>query len=329
MLIPPRYNLTPEISELLASIEASRQVIDSVTIPPEVETNIRRQSTLKSSLFSARIEGNELTLDTLSKGPSKTQAKAEVFNTLKALNWLTTRRKQDTSLKDILTFHQITMDGLADSANLGKFRKEMSATFNKAGIAIYLHPTPRKIESSVNRLLKYIKSDRERFIPIRASLAHYTFEKIHPFLDGNGRVGRLLIQKILAQGGYGMKGLLAIEEYIDNHRSEYYRALEEPEKDVTDYLAFMLSAIADTAQRVKESIVKKQTYDVEDYLLPRRAEILRIVRDHKVVNFDFIKRRFANVNERTLRFDLKKLVDAGLARKLGTTRGVHYAIKNS
>ena len=61
MLIPPKYNLTPQISELLSSIEASKQIIDSVTIAPEIELNIRRESTLKSSLFSARIEGNSLT----------------------------------------------------------------------------------------------------------------------------------------------------------------------------------------------------------------------------------------------------------------------------
>lgn len=56
MLIPPKYFLAPKISELLGSIQACKEVIDSIQIPPEVETNIRRQSILKSSLFSARIE---------------------------------------------------------------------------------------------------------------------------------------------------------------------------------------------------------------------------------------------------------------------------------
>lgn len=61
MLIPPKYFLTPKISKLLASIEASKEVINSITIPPEIESNIRRQSTLKSSLFSAR-KGKEIFL---------------------------------------------------------------------------------------------------------------------------------------------------------------------------------------------------------------------------------------------------------------------------
>ena len=63
-------------------------------------------------------------------------------------------------------------------------------------------------------------------------------------MDGNGRVGRLLLQRTLIREGYGMKGLLAIEENIDRQRSEYYRALEESEKDVAKYLIFMLNTIS-------------------------------------------------------------------------------------
>lgn len=59
-------------------------------------------------------------------------------------------------------------------------------------------------------------------------------------------------------------------------------------------------------------------------LLPRREEIVHIVRDHKLVNFDQIRRRFVGINERTLRYDLKKLKDAGFILKRGATKGVYY-----
>lgn len=161
-------------------------------------------------------------------------------------------------------------------------------------------------------------------MPIKAVLFHYSFEKIHPFEEANGRTGRLLMQRILKQGGYGMKGLLSLEEYLDNHRGEYYRALEEPEKDLTDYIEFMLTAIDETAKEAREIVVQKQKTDVADFLLPRRAEILRIVRDQEIVNFDQVRRRFMKVNERTLRYDLKKLQEGGFIKKLGSTRGVYY-----
>ena len=323
MKIPGKYTLTPKLSELLGSIEASKEVIESITIPPEVENNIRRQSTLTSSVYSARIEGNELTIDTLT-GSSKNQQKVEIQNILKALTALNRKPRKDIILGDILELHHFALDGLHEDA--GKLRKNMEAIFNSAGIAIYMPPPPRLVAKELGRLIKYINSDHERFVAIKASLAHFAFEKIHPFEEANGRVGRLIMQKILKQGGYGMKGLLSLEEYLDNHRGEYYRSLEEPEKDLTEYLEFMLTAINETAVRAKEMVLSKQKAEVTDYLLPRRAEIFNIIRDQKIVNFDQIRRRFLKVNERTLRYDLKKLQDQGLIRKLGTTKGVYYQI---
>lgn len=323
MQIPPKYVLTPKIVEFLQSIEASRQVIDSIDIPPEIETNIRRRSTLKSSLYSARIEGNLLTLDELSQS-SQDKKKVEVFNILKALNWIAKRGARDITASYILEIHQLVVNKLVDKSDAGIWRRSVSAIFNSAGIAIYMPPPPRQVPSLIARLLKFANSNREPFVPIRASLVHFTFEKIHPFLDGNGRVGRLLIQAVLNKTGYGMKGLLSIEEYLDAHRSEYYRSLDSSDRDVTDYLEFMLEAIAITVQNVKEEVLRKKESSVEDYLLPRRAEILNIIKDHKFANFDTIHRRFLKVNERTLRFDLKRLADQGLIRKRGTTRGVYY-----
>lgn len=325
MLIPPKYILTPKITECLQSIEASREVINSSSLPKEVEANIRRKSTLKSSLFSARIEGNPLTLQDITKGPSPGQKKKEVFNILKGINWIFRRGvNRDITINDILTLHKTTMDGLADYENLGGFRKVVSAIFNSAGIAVYLPPRPSQILPLTKKLLSFANSEKERFVPIRACLTHYTFEKIHPFLDGNGRVGRLLLQAILAKNDYGMKGMLPLEEYLDNHRSQYYQSLDMPEKEVSDYLEFMLEAIAKTAQEVKKEVLNKKTLDVTDLLLPRRAEILNMIRDHKLVNFDTVRRRFVAVNERTLRYDLKRLQIDELIRKRGTTKGVYY-----
>lgn len=326
MQIPPTYFLTPKISSLLASIEASKQVVDSITIPPEIEANIRRQSSLKSSLYSARIEGNPLRLEEVTNRPSKDQKKKEVFNILKARNWVHSRSSRDITNTNILQMHGMVMESLIERENLGIMRKEVSAIYNTAGIAVYLTPRPSQIPSLIEKLIKYMNGNKEQFVPIRACLAHYVFEKIHPFMDGNGRVGRLLIQYTLEKGGYGLKGLLSVEKYLDDHRSNYYDGLSNSEKDVSDYLEFMLEASAVSADEVKQEVLRKQTAEVGDYLLPRRAEIYNIIRDHKLVNFDQLRRRFMAVNERTLRYDLKQLQNSGLIRKLGTTKGVYYEV---
>lgn len=326
MLIPPKYFLTPKITQILQSIEGSREVINTVTIPPEIEANIRRQSTLKSSLFSARIEGNPLNLEELPKRPSKDQRKLEVCNILKALNLVHQKGFKDLTVKQILKLHQIVMSGLSEKDDLGLFRQDLGAIFNSAGIAIYLPPRPSKIPALMSKLVNFINSSKEVFVPIRACLAHYSFEKIHPFLDGNGRVGRLLLQAVLQKGGYGMKGLLPIEEFLDSNRGEYYSALEVSEKEASDYLEFMLEAIEKTALKAKQLVLDSLKVEAEDYLLPRRAEILNIIKDQRLVTFDTIRRRFMSIPPRTLSYDLKKLQDAGLIRKRGTTKGVYYEV---
>lgn len=68
---------------------------------------------------------------------------------------------------------------------------------------------------------------------------------------------------------------------------------------------------------------------IVEHLLPRRAEIFYIIRDHKLVKFDFIRRRFMGVSARTLRYDLKKLVEVGLINKRGVTNGVYYQVAGS
>jgi len=325
MVIPPKYKISSTIAKHLGNIEAIKQIIDAISISQHLEINIVRQSTLKSSLFSARIEGNPLSLSNLPNTSSKDIKKIEVFNILKALGQIKQKTKKDITKKNILLIHEIVMNGLTTS--LGRFRTEVSAIFNQAGIALYLPPTPKQIDKLIDELLAFVNSKGEENIPIRACLAHFVFEKIHPFLDGNGRVGRILLQQILQNNGYSMHGMLTIEEYLDTNRPFYYKALENKSTDVTQYLEFMLGAISESAKSVKDIILKKNDVVKEDYLLPRRLEILNIIRDHRLVNFDQIHRRFMAVNARTLRFDLKKLIDSDLIKKRGTTKGVYYESK--
>lgn len=325
MLIPPKYEMNDKIVELLQSIEGSREVIDSVDIPPEIENNIRRASTLSSSIFSARIEGSALTVEDYNLS-SSTQKKAEANNILKALNFVYQSRKKDISEAEIFKLHELSLSGLVPPDQLGRLRRENSATFNSAGIAIYMHPIPRFIKPNIKKLIAFANSNKEKFVPIRSALVHYSFEKIHPFLDGNGRVGRLVMHKVLHHGGYGMKGLLPIEEFIDNHRNEYYRALEEPEKEVTDYIVFMLTAISETASKIKDTVINKKQVNIADLLLPRRGEIYILIKEHKIMSFNQISRRFQKVNARTLRYDLQKLQEKGLIVKLGNTKGVYYRL---
>ena len=326
-MIPPKYFLNTNISKLLSKIEAAKEIVENISIPPEVELNIRRKSTLKSSVFSARIEGNPTLLDDYSRLSSKDKKRVEIENILKAINWIQERNKKDISVKDILTLHSIVMKGI-EYEELGKFRKKHEGIFTTAGTVVYHAPPPSLIPKLIERLLKYANSNKETLIPVKALLSHFVFEKIHPFTDGSGRVGRLFILMVLTKNDYGLKGILPFEEKVDKKRETYYKMLEEPERDTTNYLEFMLELIAEAATEAKDLVLKKQKVESYDALLPRRGEILQLINDQKMTNFDSIRRRFKNVNERTLRYDLMRLAKEGFIQKMGSTRGVYYKPKN-
>jgi len=144
-------------------------------------------------------------------------------------------------------------------------------------------------------------------------------------LDGNGRLGRLLAVFILKQGGFDFRGLLSLEEYLEKNRESYYRFLAINKKDITDFVEFFLEAVANQAEKTIAGLKEINQEKEEDFLLPRRREILEIIRDHQIVSFDFIKRRFPKVAPSTLHYDLRKLIEEGFVKKLGSTRAVRYS----
>jgi DNA-binding transcriptional ArsR family regulator len=162
--------------------------------------------------------------------------------------------------------------------------------------------------------------------PVAAGVAHIWFEKVHPFLDGNGRIGRLLSSYILKKGGYDFSGLVPFEQYLDEHRDDYYSYLGRDSQDVTEFVEYYLAALRSQAKVSLKAAYDGVKPDKYAHLLPRRSEIMHILEDHKVISFDFLCRRFRAVPTRTLHNDLMQLTRAGLVQKMGSTRGVLYSV---
>lgn len=331
------YKPTKEIGELLKRIERVRILVEELPVSMELEENLRRKSLLKSSLFSARIEGNRLRLRDVRPSVGtrhgvflQDREQLEVANVLSSLRWIRSRRSpRRLSMKVLRGLHARVLKGLSGDA--GKLRTQPSAIFNSAGHAVRLNPSPQNVKELLSEWLAWVKElVKSEPIPVAAALAHLGFEKIHPFVDGNGRVGRLVSQFILDRGDYGFKGLISFEEYLSKYRQEYYDLLALDKSDATDFVTFFLEAVAESGEKVVRRLKRKKKsalQSIEDSLLPRRREILEIIRDHKTVSFDFLCRRFGKVNQHTLRYDLRQLMKGKLVRKLGGTRGALYAAR--
>jgi len=324
MKIPPIYSVDTKMVELIAKIDANRQLIISLSPSPDIIQNIQRVSLLKSSLFSARIEGNPLKLDDLNIADKKKEKK-EIINIIQASKYIQSEyNSKAIDLQLIKKLHQLVMNDLI--AFPGSFRREMGAIFNQAGVAIYVPPSPLHIQNLLDKLIEFINSKKERFPLIAGFLAHLVFEKIHPFIDGNGRVGRLLIPAIFKVYGYDYGLIIPFEEYLDDHKNDYYYFLDTGLKQTNDYLLFMLEAFYSQTEKIIGLLKSELDNRNKIYLPPRQEEILQIVKEHNVVSFDFIRRRFLKIPARTLRWDLKKLIDIKLIIKIGKTKGSYYSV---
>jgi len=322
-----KFKETQEIRKLLIELGALKVFFSQVKVLPHIEENLRRESLLKSALFSARVEGNPLSLEKM-KFASRTKKpadlkKLEIFNLLRAYRYIYgSRVPKKLNLGLIRKMHQMVMKSI--SAQAGKWRIEPWAIFNQAGVVIYFAPAPFRLPKLMEEFIQLNKNLKYE-VPIRAAILQFLFEKIHPFADGNGRTGRLISAYIMNNGDYAFRGLVSIEEIIDKNRENYYQALE-PSGDTTFLVEFFLKSLVEQAKLVLNKLSGKTEELPEDFLLPRRREILEIIRDHPYCSFDFISRRFLAVNCKTLHYDLGQLQKKGFIIKAGKTRGARYRV---
>jgi len=321
MALRYKYTETDKIKNLLIEIEAVKIVFNNLKILPQVEENLRRESLLNSSVYSARVEGNpSLPVDFES---SDYLHKLEINNLLSAYKFVySSKCPNKLSIPLVRKFHKKVMKNISNNA--GSFRTEPWAVFNQAGVAIYLAPLHTKILEMMNELILMVgKTDLKPII--KAAITQFMFEKIHPFADGNGRVGRLLSTFIMNKSGFGLRGLISSEVAIDEERDGYYHSLE-PNNDATEFVEFYLECFIKEAKKMLEKASTKNTVLPQDLLTPRRKEIYSVIKDHPYASFDMIYRRFNKINQKTLHYDISCLIKDGFIHKIGKTRGVTYII---
>ncbi|MBU1326944.1 Fic family protein [Patescibacteria group bacterium] len=317
------YRTNERIESALGKLESRRKAYILLSMISDKVDELRRQSMVKSALYSAKIGGNPLSIEEVVRHAITSPAKPhmqEVINVVGGLQYLKSHSAEKITTHFLLGLHTMVLEGLAASS--GRFRTEDKVLVNDEGVTVYLAPKAEDVLPMVIELCQWcnLASDPA---PAAAAIAHVWFEKIHPFADGNGRVGRLLISHILAQGDAGFYSIAPWEEQLAANRPAYLTALQGNQQDVTEFVEFFVTTLAAAAD-ASLSALEDRHADTRPDLLPRRAEILGVIRDHRMVSFDFIIRRFRAVPASTLHYDLRQLVKQGYVKKLGATRGVVY-----
>jgi Fic family protein len=167
-----------------------------------------------------------------------------------------------------------------------------------------LAPPASEVKGLVESWVKLV-NESTLPVPVTVAIAHYQFENIHPFIDGNGRVGRLLTTLLLKQHGYDLHGLSSLERYIENNLDGYYDYLAEEKRDITHFVEYFLTAITSMQNEALEKL--KSGGLEQSKLFPRHQEIVEVIRDHPYCTFDFLHRRFYAIPTSTLHYDLQQL----------------------
>lgn len=254
----PPVELTEDIVSLLVKANSQLAVLESVaTRIPNVELFVSMY-VRKEALMSSQIEGTQATLEDVLNpmlDANTNRNVADVVNYIKATEFAI-KRLQTLPLCNrlIKETHAILMEGVrGQEKNPGEFRYSQNWIGGQGSTiknARYIPPSPYDMSDAMSDLEKYINADDELDALIRAALIHYQFETIHPFLDGNGRVGRLLITLFLMEKKVLTTPALYISYFLKKNRVEYYDRMTEvrTKGNYEQWIKFFLQAIMESAE---------------------------------------------------------------------------------
>lgn len=317
--LPPKPALAMDesLSALLVKANCAVAKLEAISsrlpcVPLFVSMYVR-----KEALLSSQIEGTQATLDDILDPHIEqniNQNVSEVINYIKATDFATERLKTlPLCCRLLLETHEVLLSDVRGSEkNPGEFRRSQNWIGTQGSTlktARYIPPSPEDMQNSMSDLEKYINETGQTDPLIKIALIHYQFETIHPFLDGNGRIGRLMVNLFLKENRLLTYPTLYISCFLKRNRIEYYDRLTEVREKGTfeQWIKFFLQGIYESAEDSIETI---------DALAALHDKNLSIVMAADT-RTGILKRLFAHL-EQTPIIDIKKSA-AALESSYNTT----------
>jgi len=271
-----------KVNILLADANRKVGALDAFSLHvPDIDIFIEMH-VAKEATKSSRIEGTRTEIDeVLKKGsdipPERRDDWQEVHNYIKAINTSISKLKTlPVSTRLLREAHNILMSGVrGEHRNPGEFRNSQNwiggATLQDA---VFIPPVHTEVNELMSDMENFLHNDQINVpVLVRAAITHYQFETVHPFLDGNGRIGRLLITLYLVGSGLLTKPSLYLSDYFDKHRQLYYDNLNNVrvKNDLTQWIKFFLVGIVETSEKGIETFkaILKLNENIEDKKLPK------------------------------------------------------------
>ena len=293
----------------------------------------------REAVASSRIEGTQATIsdvfDAESQGVSKATTSPDVREVVNYVRAMTTglERLRDLPISRRLVqeIHAELMHEVRgherDPGHVRRSPNWIGSPDNRPNTAVFVPPPQFEMEEALSDWERFVNDPNEMPPLIRCALMHYQFETIHPFLDGNGRLGRLLIVFFLVSEGHLPEPLLYVSSYFDRNKEQYYDRLQAVRErgEIQAWLAFFLKAVAVQANDAidrSERLVDLSN-DYRDRLKGTRTRAHELI-DQLVANpflTTSLATRHLGMSPQGTKNVLRQLADAGIVREISPIRG--------
>ena len=329
--IPP-IKITEDMIALLVTANSQLAVLESMaTRIPNVSLFVSMY-VRKEALLSSQIEGTQATLEDILDPTIEANTNrnvVDVVNYIKATEFAIKRLEEIPLCNRLLKeTHAILMKEVrGQEKNPGEFRYSQNWIGGQGSTlrsAKYIPPSPDDMTEAMSELEKYINGDDNLDTLIRAALIHYQFETIHPFLDGNGRVGRLLITLFLMEKKVLTTPALYISYFLKKNRVEYYDRMTEVRSkgNYEQWVKFFLQALMESAEDATLTIDKLTT--LHDKNIATITKMGRAAKNTAMV-FDYLEKNpiieigktaeALGITFNTVSSAVQRLTDAGILKQ--------------
>lgn len=324
MSYEPPFTITSQIIDLISQISEGVGEINSLENSPR-HLELRKENRIKTIHSSLAIENNSLSLEQITAiiegkrvlgSPNEIQ---EVKNALQAYELLLTLNPYEE--KDLLKAHKLMMADLVERN--GKYRKDGVGIFDGNQV-VHLAPPADRVPFLMSDLFEWLKNSDVHPL-IKSCVFHYEFEFIHPFQDGNGRMGRLW-QTVILKEWKSVFAWLPIETLIKENQVEYYNALNSSDSDAnsTNFTVFMLQTILRTIKEIIET-EKKITLKITVKITANQKKILEAIKQNPFVTQEELS-SIVGIAKLNINQNMKKLQEQGIIERVGADKNGKWIV---
>lgn len=321
----PPFEITSKIIELISNISEKIGEINYLQNNP-YHIKLRKENRIKTIHSSLAIENNSLSLKQITAiiegkhvlgNPNEIK---EVKNSIQAYDLLLSLNPYNE--KDLLKAHKLMMQDLVERN--GKYRTDGVGIFDGEKV-VHLAPPADRVPELMFDLFEWIKTSDVHPL-IKSCVFHYEFEFIHPFQDGNGRMGRLW-QTVILKEWKEIFAWLPVETLIKENQKEYYNVLgtSDSEANSTKFIEFMLSLILNTIEEIIKT-EKKVTQKVSVKVTVNQQKIIDAIKENPYVTQEELA-VIVGIARKNIIVNMKKLQENGLIKRIGADKNGHWQVE--